>query len=87
MARGAETQAREIRMRIFEIIGEDIEAHDGDRVIGVYVPGMTYTCRDDDSHQWLAQTLDQWIAEGKAKIVEQGEGTGPASIGGQGKVE
>ena len=74
-------------MRIFEFTGKDLELYDGERLIGVYASGLRYTCRDDESSHVLAANLDEWLADGRAKIVEQRERTaGPAEIAGQGEV-
>lgn len=73
-------------MRIFEPLDE-LELYDGERLIGIYVPGLRYNCLDDDVHVVLAKTLDQWLVEGKARIIEDREGTGPASAFGQGEIK
>jgi hypothetical protein len=62
--------------------------YDGDRLVGVYVPGLRYNCLDDDVHVVLAKTLDKWLTEGKAKIIEDREASAqPAQLGGQGEVQ
>ena len=53
-------------MRIFEPL-EPLALYDGERLVGVYVPGLRYNCLDDDVHAKLAKTLDQWLIEDKAK--------------------
>ena len=72
-------------MRIFEPL-EQLELYDNERLIGVYVPGLRYNVWDDDSHKQLSATLEQWIREGKAKIIEEQAGTQPATLGAQGEV-
>jgi hypothetical protein len=71
-------------MRIFEPL-QELEVYDGDRLVGVYVPGLQYNCMDDNA--MLAATLDQWLQEGRARVIEHREGTGPALVSGQGNVE
>ena len=75
-------------MRIFEFIGDkEVELRDGDRLLGIYVPGVRYTLRDDGS-RLLALALEQWLKEGVAKIVEeQPQAAGPAMIAGQGEIK
>ena len=70
-------------MRIFEPLRE-LEWRDGERLVGVYVPGARYNCPDNTA---LAQVLERWMADGVVKIVEQYEGTQPASVSGQGEVK
>lgn len=70
-------------MRLFEIIGdEEIEVMDGERVVGVYAPGLIYTCRSTK----LGAVLDGWLAEGRARIVDERGGAVPASVKGHGQV-
>ncbi len=71
-------------MRIFEML-QELELWDGDRLIGVYAPGLQYNCTDDNHA--LSRTLDAWLADGHARIVEHRQGTGPAIVSGQGEVE
>jgi hypothetical protein len=73
-------------MRIFEPL-EPLALYDGERLVGVYVPGLRYNCLDDDVHAKLAKTLDQWLIEDKAKIVEERAGTQSAQLGGRGEVK
>lgn len=73
-------------MRIFEPT-EELELHDGERLVGIYVPGLRYNCRDDGSDDALARTLDRWLADGVAKVVEEREaGAQSASAAGVGEV-
>ena len=71
-------------MRIFEML-QELELWDGERLIGVYVPGVQYNCTDDNHA--LTTTLNQWISEGCARVVEQREGGAQfGDISGQGEV-
>jgi len=72
-------------MRIFEPL-EELEVYDGERLIGIYVPGLTYNCMDDN--RTLSATLDHWLEQGKAKIIEQRKGGAQyGEISGQGEVQ
>lgn len=73
-------------MRVFESL-EELTLYDGERLVGVYVPGLRYNCWDDDAHAALAKILEQWLAEGLAKIIEEREDTQPASVLGQGEIK
>jgi hypothetical protein len=84
-------QSRRLRksgesMRIFEPL-QEMELFDGERLVGVYTPGLRYNCWDDATHAALANVLDQWLADGAAKLFEQREGTQPAAMLGQGEIE
>lgn len=74
-------------MRIFEPT-QELELRDGERLVGIYVPGLRYNCRDDGSDDALARTLDRWLVEGVAKLVEERKaGAQLASAAGIGTVE
>jgi hypothetical protein len=74
-------------MRIFQVLQPFEWTRDG-RVIGVYTPGLRYTCFDDEAHADLARELEGWAAEGLVTMIDHPpEGTGPASASGEGSVE
>jgi hypothetical protein len=54
-------------MRIFTP-KEEMELLDGERLVGIYLPGLRYNCLDDNGP--LSAVLDQWIADGKAEVIE-----------------
>lgn len=72
-------------MRLFELT-EELELRDGERLVGVYLPGLLYTCFDDEPHAVLSEALDRWIDEGRARVVES-RGTQPAQLSGHGEIE
>jgi hypothetical protein len=72
-------------MIIFEPLRQ-IEWKEDDRLIGVYLPGQTYTCRDDAEHAALAAMLKRWLDDNVVRIIEQHPGTGPAVVGGRGEI-
>jgi hypothetical protein len=73
-------------MIMFEPLRE-IEWREDDRLIGVYVPGQSYTCHDDEQHAALVEMIKTWLAEGVIRIVEHTEGTTPAAVAGRGEIE
>jgi hypothetical protein len=72
-------------MRIFQML-QQLELKDGERLVGVYLDGARYTCRDDDTSRPLTAALDAWLAAGAAKLIEAGAGPGPAQVSGTAQV-
>jgi hypothetical protein len=69
-------------MRIFEPL-QELKFLDGDRLIGMYIPGLRYNCEDGTA---LSNLLDRWLAENLVKLIEQYESERSAYVSGQGEV-
>lgn len=70
-------------MIIFEPV-EEFEWYAGDQLMAVYQPGLSYTCRDEDTK--LAKELPKWIEQGIVKVIEDSKGTGPSQIVARGTI-
>lgn len=70
--------------KIFEPTEDFFWNNDEGQPIAHYLAGFKYACADDNSK--LAAMLDQWIAAGKVKFIEDTRGTAPSMMGGTGTV-
>lgn len=75
-------------LRTFEPL-EIFEWRRDDILMGMYIPGLWYNCSDDEVHAELSKMLDQWLSEGKVKLIDEDQAgtTSPAKMSGQVEVK